>query len=114
MPVNEAGVLKVAAPEPAEPVLAEPAPPSALPVVNEPEKLLIEALGMLDEPEIVAPLAPPDEVPPAMATEHKSEAASALTTWAERNVRVLLLGFILVFILCLVLLTMLWLILGAK
>lgn len=44
--------------------------------VREPEKKLIDALGMEEEPEIVAPLAPPAGVPPAMATPEIDSASS--------------------------------------
>ncbi len=104
--VSEAGELKVAEPTLAVFPLDVVEPPSVLPVVIEPEKLLIEALGMLAEPAIVAPLAPPAGVPPAMATEHRREEARMLKNCNGRNDLVLLLEFLLLFIICLELLTM--------
>ncbi|AWB32493.1 hypothetical protein DBV39_00790 [Orrella marina] len=38
----------------------------------------MEALGVLDEPEMVAPLAPPADVPPASADPDTARASKAL------------------------------------
>lgn len=50
--------------DPELPIAGDPPPE-----VKDPEKKLIEALGMLDDPEMVAPLGAPEGVPPAIATE---------------------------------------------